>query len=62
LTELQQLFGHAKIAAASNFRAEAEVSACPKLTHACHLQHQKSTRMILPQVHLRKPCYDFSFL
>jgi hypothetical protein len=20
------------------------------------------TRMILPQVHLRKPCYDFSFL
>ena len=21
-----------------------------------------SVRMILPQVHLRKPCYDFSFL
>jgi hypothetical protein len=23
---------------------------------------QKATTMILPQVHLRKPCYDFSFL
>ena len=22
----------------------------------------KETTMILPQVHLRKPCYDFSFL
>ena len=24
--------------------------------------HVFATRMILPQVHLRKPCYDFSFL
>lgn len=30
----------------------------PKLTEAT----RHSTRMILPQVHLRKPCYDFSFL
>ena len=22
----------------------------------------KQTKMILPQVHLRKPCYDFTFL
>ena len=25
-------------------------------------QYDNDTRMILPQVHLRKPCYDFSFL
>jgi len=30
LTELQQLFGHAKIAAASNFRAKAKVSCLSK--------------------------------
>ena len=32
--------------------------------HASATHHCKCmfTRMILPQVHLRKPCYDFSFL
>ena len=41
-----------------------------RLTQRAHLpSQQQSTRawsdcvqMILPQVHLRKPCYDFSFL
>lgn len=32
-----------------------------KYMFACHSAMQGST-MILPQVHLRKPCYDFSFL
>ena len=40
-------------------------------THSSQKKHQASTRknlcfyisvMILPQVHLRKPCYDFYFL
>jgi hypothetical protein len=26
------------------------------------IQPDQDVRMILPQVHLRKPCYDFSFL
>ena len=25
-------------------------------------EHEQYLRMILPQVHLRKPCYDFYFL
>ena len=29
------------------------------LVHGCLVHY---VRMILPQVHLRKPCYDFSFL
>jgi hypothetical protein len=28
----------------------------------CHLQYQKNTRMIFPQVHLRKHLREFSFL
>ncbi|KAF3320175.1 hypothetical protein FCM35_KLT22231 [Carex littledalei] len=31
--------------------------------HACNGRvSREATAMILPQVHLRKPCYDFSFL
>ena len=30
-------------------------------THSIHA-HKTNMQMILPQVHLRKPCYDFSFL
>ena len=30
--------------------------ACPKLTHAWHLQYKKDTRIIFPPVHLRKHC------
>ena len=33
--------------------------ASPKLVH---VEQFGCVRMILPQVHLRKPCYDFSFL
>ena len=63
LTELHKLFEHAKIAAASNFRAEAKVLCLSKAyTRMSLTTSTKSTRMILPQVHLRKPCYDFSFL
>ena len=36
-------------------RGEAYNSACTMVIFGC-------VRMILPQVHLRKPCYDFSFL
>ena len=32
------------------------------LTCAVHVGSDGRVRMILPQVHLRKPCYDFSFL
>ena len=35
-------------------------------THSFHTKFQRTpyqfTKMILPQVHLRKPCYDFTFL
>ncbi|KAF9661359.1 hypothetical protein SADUNF_Sadunf19G0060300 [Salix dunnii] len=34
---------------------------CPEPGLSCHGFAGVST-MILPQVHLRKPCYDFSFL
>jgi len=30
--------------------------------HWGKLRHKRTTIMILPQVHLRKPCYDFYFL
>ena len=33
-----------------------------KLTRFVHGDSFGCVRMILPQVHLRKPCYDFSFL
>ena len=33
-----------------------------KLTARCTVISIGCVRMILPQVHLRKPCYDFSFL
>ena len=33
-----------------------------KLTRIIHGDAVGCVRMILPQVHLRKPCYDFSFL
>eukprot|EP00931_Biecheleriopsis_adriatica_P118800 TRINITY_DN9411_c0_g1_i1.p3 TRINITY_DN9411_c0_g1~~TRINITY_DN9411_c0_g1_i1.p3 ORF type:complete len:101 (+),score=14.97 TRINITY_DN9411_c0_g1_i1:3744-4046(+) len=32
------------------------------LTEMVHVEWLDIVRMILPQVHLRKPCYDFSFL
>lgn len=32
------------------------------LCNACAGRVLEATTMILPQVHLRKPCYDFSFL
>ena len=43
---------------------------CVYVAHKCeHIPNKQHvirigvhTRMILPQVHLRKPCYDFSFL
>ena len=44
--------------------AEEAASASPAaFCHACNGRvFREATTMILPQVHLRKPCYDFSFL
>ena len=37
--------------------------ACASSTHpTTQLKSPKHSTMILPQVHLRKPCYDFFFL
>ena len=41
--------------------AEANIS-IQSLTVKVHVEWLDIVRMILPQVHLRKPCYDFSFL
>ena len=41
--------------------AEAPLAACDVYSSTGRSAGQVST-MILPQVHLRKPCYDFSFL
>ena len=41
--------------------AEANIS-IQSLTREVHVEWLDIVRMILPQVHLRKPCYDFSFL
>ena len=38
------------------------VRVCVIQTESCDTEICIYTRMILPQVHLRKPCYDFSFL
>ena len=44
-------------------RAHAEkASTRPALSPPPPLSSPSLTRMILPQVRLRKPCYDFSFL
>ena len=44
----------------------AEEAASASAAAFCHVFNgrvfEKATTMILPQVHLRKPCYDFSFL
>jgi len=44
----------------------AEKAASASAAAFCHVfdgrVSGKATTMILPQVHLRKPCYDFSFL
>jgi len=44
----------------------AEEAASASAAAFCHVfdgrVSGKATTMILPQVHLRKPCYDFSFL
>ena len=44
--------------------AEEAASTSPAaFCHACNGRvFREATTMILPQVHLRKPCYDFSFL
>ncbi len=34
----------------------------PTLSSIVHISEVRCVQMILPQVHLRKPCYDFSFL
>ena len=41
---------------------QADISPQASLTAKIHVVKIESVRMILPQVHLRKPCYDFSFL
>ena len=41
---------------------QADISPQASLTANIHVVKIESVRMILPQVHLRKPCYDFSFL
>ncbi|KAF3342131.1 hypothetical protein FCM35_KLT00769 [Carex littledalei] len=42
---------------------EAASASRAAICHACNGRvFREATTMILPQVHLRKPCYDFSFL
>ncbi|KAF3320313.1 hypothetical protein FCM35_KLT22053 [Carex littledalei] len=42
---------------------EAASASRAAICHACNGRvFREATAMILPQVHLRKPCYDFSFL
>ena len=47
-----------------NLRVALDGRAClaRALYRAFNQRSSISVRMILPQVHLRKPCYDFSFL
>jgi hypothetical protein len=43
-------------------RRDGRVPAPPAFVHEFAVVLGQASTMILPQVHLRKPCYDFSFL
>ena len=43
-------------------RSQPEANRAPVGTQTVHKVRVERPVMILPQVHLRKPCYDFSFL
>ena len=42
--------------------AEPKLGTTPQLTKSWTIAVVRNVQMILPQVHLQKPCYDFSFL
>ena len=59
ILRLQKVFGGSSLAG----EAAEETKGAQKKTRVIDLAGPKApTIMILPQVHLRKPCYDFYFL